>query len=196
MNILLITAHPNAKDSFTAALAARYQELVADSTHTLEVIDLYDKQWHQPYFRFDLKDDPDFRAVQARIHERITKADQLIFAHPLWWGGQPAVLKNFLDCNLTSGFAFRHKRGQSELRKRLYPLPTYRLLKGKTLKVFVTGDGQFWVYLLMGLPFLTIWALFIGVYTGLRPKSLRYFGGMMFRDRENTAKLLESIRLR
>lgn len=196
MNILLITAHPNQKDSFTAGVVGRYRELSQNNPQTsLRVMDLYSPEWQQPYLTLGFGEEPEGKERQKRIQAEISRADELVFVHPLWWGGPPAVLKNWLDWNLSSGFAFKHEKGRSELQKRLWPLPSKRLLSKKTGKVFITGDGQFWAYLGLGLPFLVIWAAFIFLYTGIRPRSLRYFGGMMFRDKTETAEILDSITL-
>ena len=195
MNILLITAHPNAKDSFTAALTARYVTLTQESEHELFVMNLYDAQWQQEYFTFDSAHHPDFARTQRRIQEKITWADQLVFVHPLWWGSPPAVLKNWLDANLTSDFAFAHDKHRPDWVSRFWPLPSRRLLKPKTGKVFVTGDGPFWTYLLLGLPFLLIWGFSVFVYTGIRPRSLRYFGVMRLRSSKNLTRLLKTVHL-
>ena len=196
MHILLVTAHPNSKDSFTAALRARYHTLVKNNpAYTLAEMDLYDPQWQQEYFTFDSETHPDFKQTRERIQEAITRADELVFAHPLWWGSPPAVLKNWLDANLTSGFAYKHRPNLPKWRRRLWPLPSYRLLSGKSGKVFVTGDSPFWTQLLMGLPFLVTWGFSVFLYTGIRPRSLRYFGSMRLRSSEEIAKILETIRL-
>jgi putative NADPH-quinone reductase len=42
------------------------------------------------------------------VHEKITGCDEMAFFFPVWWGGVPAILKNFFDSNLTSGFAFKY----------------------------------------------------------------------------------------
>jgi NAD(P)H dehydrogenase (quinone) len=194
MKILIIVAHPNLKTSFSGRIVDRYKSLVESKpTHSLDIIDLYKKENQQEYFTFDSDKNPKFIEQKSKFQSLISKSDQLIFIHPLWWGGAPAVLKNFLDSNLTSGFAFKHIK-RRELLQRLLPIPV-RLLKGKSAKVFVTGDGQSLLYALMGMPFMTVWLSFIFIYTGIKPVSLRYFGGMRWRSQENKKKKLLSIKI-
>jgi NAD(P)H dehydrogenase (quinone) len=37
----------------------------------------------------------------------VTEADNLIFIYPIWWFGQPAILKGWIDRVLSSGFAYK-----------------------------------------------------------------------------------------
>lgn len=55
-------------------------------------------------------------------------ADELVFVFPIWWGDAPAILKNFIDCNFHSGFAFRYENGR--------PIG---LLKGKSARIIATS---------------------------------------------------------
>lgn len=193
MNILIVSAHPHPK-RFTGQIAQRFQKLAEESaSHEVFEMDLYDEQWQQSYYHFDLEKNEEFLAVRKKIQDKISWADQIVFVHPLWWGGQPAVLKNWIDANITSGFAFKYNR-RPQWQRRLWPLPK-GLLAGKSAKVFITGDGQFWVYALLLMPFLNIYFFFIFMYCGLWPKSLRYFGGMRWRSDKKKQRLLDSIRL-
>ncbi len=193
MKILLISTHPHPQ-RFTGRITECFVELAKQSDeHQVFVMDLYNSQWQQPYYDFALEKDEDFLATRQRIQAKIDWADQLVFVHPLWWGGQPAVLKNWIDCNITSGFAFKYNR-RPQWQRRLWPLPI-GLLAGKTAKLFITGDGQFWVYALLLMPFMNIYLLFIFLYCGIRPVSMRYFGGMRWRSDTNKQRILDSIRL-
>jgi putative NADPH-quinone reductase len=40
--------------------------------------------------------------LREHFQQKIAWADRLVFFFPLWWMDAPAILKNFLDMNLTS----------------------------------------------------------------------------------------------
>jgi len=48
--------------------------------------------------------------VKDKLQKKMSKADEYIFIFPVWWGGMPAILKNFFDTNLSSGFAFEYEK--------------------------------------------------------------------------------------
>jgi NAD(P)H dehydrogenase (quinone) len=193
MHTLIISSHPHTdKPSFTKRLTDKLVSQVTKNK-SVKVMDLFDSKWQQPYYDFSLEQDEKFLETRKKIQYEISLADQLIFIHPLWWGGQPAVLKNWIDANITSGFAFKYSK-KPQWQSRLWPLPK-GLLKGKTSKVFITGDGQLWVYLLLLFPFFNIYLFFIFIYCGVRPKSFRYFGGMKWRSQKNLESILDSVSL-
>lgn len=198
MNILIITAHPNSK-SLSHSIGRRYAKLAIKKGHEIMEIDLYDQNWQQPFYRLEPEENYSPTEYKQLIYTRqnaqqaIRWAKKIVFIHPLWWGGQPAVLKNFLDCNFTSKFAYKNRKPQSFLGK-YWPLPK-PLLVGKKAKIYITGDGRNWVYSLLLYPFINIWFFFICIYTGLFPTSIRYIGGVKFRDKENLKTVLEKIRI-
>lgn len=49
---------------------------------------------------------PDFYIDVAREQARLRAADLVVFQHPLYWYGVPAIMKHWLDNVLTQGFAF------------------------------------------------------------------------------------------
>ena len=57
-------------------------------------------------------------------HVKIKEADEIVFCFPVWWGDAPAILKNWLDYNFTSGFAFKYD-----------PIGVIKLLKGTIIVI-------------------------------------------------------------
>ncbi len=78
-------------------------------------------------------DDP----LREKHQEQITRADEICFFFPLWWFDCPAILKNWFDVNYTSGFAYKYRSGKA--------IPE-KLLKGKSVRIFVTAGGPSWLY--------------------------------------------------
>jgi len=111
MKTLIVIANP-AKASFTHALAESYKK----SCQEVEIIDLYDLD--QAFLAYETMEDMKAGKYnggekQALVHEKISWADELVFFFPVWWGGMPAILKNFFDVNFSSGFAFEFMPGKS-----------------------------------------------------------------------------------
>ena len=106
-NILIIVAHPK-EDSFSFAMANTYKEASQERGDKVEILDLYRCEHQQPFFTFTdangLTKTDDMKFYQ----EKITKANEIVFVFPYWWGSMPAILKNFFDWNLSKGFAFEY----------------------------------------------------------------------------------------
>jgi NAD(P)H dehydrogenase (quinone) len=151
LKTLIITAHPSSK-GFTHKIAESYK-LGAESVGVeVEILDLY-KEPRQDFLSFenpkDITNDPLRDSYQSKIKD----ANDIVFIHPMWWGASPAIMKNFIDCNFASHFAFNYVNGRP-----------VGLLKGRTASVYITCDGSIWIYRLLLLPFKIIWSLiFLGV---------------------------------
>ena len=191
MHTLIITAHPSSK-GFTHKIAAAYERGMRSKGATVEILDLYKSPLRQDFFAFENPREPQTGNEQrTEIQQKITDADRLVFVHPLWWGGMPAILKNFLDQNVTSGFAYKY------MPRRFVPqvlnvLPK-GLLKGKRASVFITCDAHVWLYALMLFPFLSVWYFFILFYCGIWRVSFRVYGRMFKKDANKRASILRKV---
>lgn len=137
MNILIITAHP-ATWGFAHKIAERYQAEKESRGHNTQVLDLYQDK-AQVFLPFEAIQDLVTTDEQQYYQDKISWADELVFVYPIWWGAMPAIMKNWIDWNFASGFAFRFTaEGKQE-----------KLLTGKTARVFATGDGPRFMYWLV-----------------------------------------------
>ena len=102
-----------------------------------------------------------------KIQEKITWSDEIILVFPIWWAHIPAIMKNFLDNVLTSGFAFKY--GESGLGK---------LLTGKECRIFATGDGPWYLYKPMDWFYTFMWKFIIFGFCGIKVKSVDIFCSM------------------
>ncbi len=134
MNTLIIVANPKEK-SFSAAIADKYKELAVAKGNSVNIVDLYKTEHKQSFYDvtdpYSTPNTPEMDYFQAEI----TKADELLFVFPYWWGGMPAILKNFIDWNFSSGFAFKYEDGK-----------TVGMLKGKVMKIYTTTGAPLDVY--------------------------------------------------
>jgi NAD(P)H dehydrogenase (quinone) len=123
MHVLIVQAHMEPQ-SFTAALTKVAVAAASAAGHTVEVSDLYEARFNPVAGRHDFSSVADpgsfhyqteqgkaaaesaFAADLATEQARVRRADLIIFAFPLWWGGPPAILKGWIDRVLSYGFAY------------------------------------------------------------------------------------------
>ncbi|HEY1037221.1 MAG TPA: NAD(P)H-dependent oxidoreductase [Candidatus Paceibacterota bacterium] len=159
---LIVTAHPSSK-GFTHRIAEAYKKGKESKGDSVEILDLYKTDLKQDFLRYEERADmgnPD--PVRDAMHEKITAADNLVLIHPLWWIGAPAILKNWVDVNISARYAFHYEKGR----------PVGHM-KGKTASVFITCDGAFWLYGLIAFPFITIWRFGILGLCGFKVQNIK-----------------------
>lgn len=140
---LVVYAHP-VPGSYTSAIRDRVCSALGTSGCTLDLLDLYAEGFDPCITASELageiRADP---AIDDQLR-RISAADTLIFVHPTWWGGQPAIVKGWLDrvlCQPEARTSFRHIRklvvvsphGSGKIRNAAQGVPgkriTFRLLR-------------------------------------------------------------------
>lgn len=130
MRISVIHAHPD-HASFGLALSRAYAAGARDAGHEVRDTVLreleFDPILHHGY-RIIQPLEPDL----AKAREDIEWAQHLVFQYPTWWGGQPALLKGFLDRVFLPGWAFKYREGG-----KLWD----RLLSGRSARLLVTMDA-------------------------------------------------------
>ncbi len=184
MKTLIVTAHP-ATWGFTHKMAEAYKRADEATGNQVEIMNLYDAQYEQPFLRFeDMKQDMGDTPVKTLIHEKIAWCDELVFMFPIWQLGMPAKMKNFFDTNFNAGFGFKYT-----------PEGLKQLLKGKRARFFLTGDGPDIFYLVYKpvLKYLHIGG-FLYHYCGINIKSVHVFANM-FKKRNDVvrAKMLTHV---
>ena len=123
MHVLIVHAHME-PTSFTTALTNTAVATIKAAGHTVEVSDLYASEFDPVAGRHDFKGVADaqrfhYQTEQAKAaaeksfadqlaveQDSVRRADLIIFAFPLWWGGPPAILKGWIDRVLAYGFAY------------------------------------------------------------------------------------------
>ena len=157
MKTLIITAHPSSH-GFTHSIADALKTERQSKAGEVEILDLYKTDIQQGFLRFeDVREmklpDPTRDLLQAKM----AWADELIFIHPLWWLSMPAIMKNFIDHNIASPFAYHYENGRRK--------PG---LCGKQARLYITCDQSFWLYVFLGLPFIVVWVIGIFTFTGMQ----------------------------
>lgn len=192
MRILVILAHPQA-ESFTHKIADAYREGAVSAGHSVKILDLYRTKLQlgflQPETQAEYRKN---QPIRAELQAMVSTAEEIVFVHPLWWGGQPAILKNFIDQVFTPGFAYRNPRPSKLIPQRLNIAPQ-RLLKGRSARLFITCDGQWWTNVLRMMPYLLTWYFYVFRTTGVRLRSFQLFDYMKGRDGMARAKWLAKV---
>jgi len=181
-NILIIVAHPKI-DSFSFAMADKYKEVSQNRGDSVEVLDLYRCKHQQPFFTYDDANDLEVTEAMKYFQEQISKADELVFVFPYWWGSMPAIFKNYLDWNFSRGFAFKYVNSRPK-----------GLLEGKSVKIFTTTGAPSFIYKLTGANRRLKYMLKEQIieFCGMKLDSCNIYGGVDTSGK-NTDKILKSI---
>jgi len=184
-NILIIVAHPKT-EGFSFAMAETYKTLCEAKGDQAELLDLYRSEHQQPFFSYDDANNMPKTEAMAYFQEKIGRADELVFVFPYWWGSCPAIMKNFIDWNLSKGFAFHYVDSRPK-----------GLLQGKEVKVFTTTGAPKFIYTLTGANrrLKNMFKEQIVQFCGMRLTSFDIFGGVDT-NRSNTEKVLAQITAR
>lgn len=185
-NSLIIIAHPN-KNSFSHILANEYKSAKEKLWHEVRLIDLYDSEWKQEFLTMDEINRQPETPLRQHHQELITWSDEICFFFPLWWFDCPAILKNWFDNNYTNGFAFKYVSGKAHPEK---------LLKGKSVRVFVTAGWPSWLYNTLWRLIITLpWYLGKINYVGMGLKSWTWFADMnKYKKVESRLWMKEKVR--
>ncbi len=164
MNILILDGHP-VPQRLTSTLLAHYAASVgAASVQMMSVRDLAFDPNLQNGYGAEQGWEPDLERVAAAIDA----CDHLVVGFPLWWGGEPAMLKGLLDRILLPGYAFRYHRDN---------VFWQRLLCGRSADVIVTMDTPPWyLRLIYGDPIGRRWRHQVLGFCGFKPVRILRLG--------------------
>lgn len=167
-NVLIIVSHPKV-ESLTRSLANRYRELAEQKGERVVFIDLYRSEYQQGFFTYDDANAPEKSPEVHYYQDAITKADEIVFFFPYWWGSFPAILKNFFDWNLSRGFAFEYVDSRPK-----------GMLVNKSVKIFTTTGAPKFIYTLTGANrrLKNMFKEQIVGFCGMKLESCNIYGGV------------------
>lgn len=182
-NILIINGHPNA-ESFNFAIADFYKKGAMASKAKVETIVIADLKFN-PNLGFGYQKRTELEPDLIASWEKIKKADHLVWIHPVWWGGMPAITKGFIDRLFLPGRAFQYRENSVWWDK---------LLKGKTAHIITTLDQPGWYYrLFFGRPSVNQLKKSTLEFCGVKPVKVSYVGVVKTSDEEQRKKWLHKI---
>ena len=162
--ILIINGHPNPA-SFNYGIADSYQIGAVASGAQVETITIAELQFN-PNLQFGYQKRTALEPDLLKSWEKIQKADHLVWIHPVWWGGLPAITKGFIDRLFLPGMAFQYRENSVWWDK---------LLKGKTAHIITTLDQPGWYYkLFFGRPSVNQLKKSTLEFCGVKPVKVSY----------------------
>ncbi len=164
--ILIINGHPN-KDSFNAAISAEYKKGALKSGADIDEIAISDLEFN-PNLAFGYQKRRELEPDLQLAWEKIKYADHLVWVHPVWWGGLPAITKGFIDRLFLQGLVFQYRENSVWWDK---------LLKGKSAHIITTLDQPGWFYRFsFGRPSVNQLKKSTLEFCGVKPVKVSYIG--------------------
>lgn len=129
MKILVILAHPK-PGSFNHAIGDVVCQNLKELGHEPIFHDLYAEKF-DPVLPLEELNAPDelLPELVLKHSAEITESQGMIFIHPNWWGGPPAILRGWIDRVVRAGFAYRFSADG-----------TVPMFTGKTVQIFSTSN--------------------------------------------------------
>lgn len=182
--ILVINGHPN-RESFNFGIAAAYKKGAEEAGAEVRSINIADLNFN-PNLQFGYQKRTALEPDLLQAWEDIQWADHLVWVHPVWWGGLPAIMKGFIDRLFLPGFAFQYRENS---------LFWDKLLKGKSARIITTLDQPGWYYaLIYGRPSVNQLKRSTLLFCGISPVKVTYLGIIKTSDATKRDKWLQKIK--
>ena len=181
--ILIINGHPN-KDSFNFGIAAAYKKGVLSTGTEVKEIVIANLDFN-PNLQFGYQKRTELEPDLLEAWEKIQWADHLVWIHPVWWGGLPAITKGFIDRLFLPGFTFQYRENSHFWDK---------LLKGKTAHIITTLDQPGFFYrLVFHRPSVNQLRRSVLKFCGISPVKVSYIGIVRNSTPEMRKKWLQKV---
>lgn len=181
--ILIINGHPN-PESFNFGIAESYKNGAKASGAVVETITIAALNFN-PNLKFGYQKRTELEPDLVESWEKIKRADHLVWIHPVWWGGLPAITKGFIDRLFLPGMAFQYRENSVWWDK---------LLKGKTAHIITTLDQPSWYYgLFFGKPSVNQLKKSTLEFCGVKPVKVSYIGIIKGSEEKQRKKWLEKV---
>ena len=182
--IVIINGHPN-KESFNSALVHAYEEGALAQQAEIRVITIGELQF-DPNLQYGYQQRMELEPDLIQAWDSILWADHLVWVHPVWWGGIPAVTKGFVDRLFLPGMAYKYRPNSVWWDK---------LLSGKTAHIITTLDQPGWYYrLFFGRPSVNQLKKSILEFCGIKPVKVTYVGVIRNSTDAQRTKWLDKIK--
>lgn len=135
MKALIVIAYPK-RIGLNRAIADAAEKSLASRGYEVTMVDLYADAYNPVMEAEEVSRKFSFDESTLRYQEALVAADRVVFVHPDWWGGPPAILKGFLDRVFRPGVAYGFR--EADFADSGAP----GLLRGKRFDVFVTTDSD------------------------------------------------------
>lgn len=181
--ILIINGHPNS-DSFNFGLVDAYKKGANSANAEIKEIVIKDLVFN-PNLQFGYQKRTELEPDLLDAWYKIKWADHLVWVHPVWWGGLPAITKGFIDRLFLPGFAFQYRENSVWWDK---------LLSGKTAHIITTLDQPSWYYrLVFRRPSVNQLKRSTLEFCGVKPVKVTYIGTIKNSELASKKKWLAQV---
>lgn len=158
MNILLIDGHPD-EGRFSSHLLDLYHEALPPDC-TVTRVNVRELEF-TPNLRHGYRKRTDWEPDIGALAELFDACDHVVFAFPMWWGAEPALLKGLIDRLFLPGFMYEFREGSA-----LWD----RFLEGRSGDVIATMDTPaFFLRILYGNSIIHRWKGQVLGFVGFKP---------------------------
>lgn len=181
--ILIIDGHPN-KDSLCYSLAEAYLQGAAESGAEVKKLRLMDLSFN-PILLYGYQKRTELEPDLLNALDLLKWADHLVWVHPVWWSGVPAIVKGFLDRLFLPGLTYNTIPNSVMLEG---------LLKNKTAHIIATLDQPAWFYrFYFGAPSEKQLKSSLKL-CGVKTKKMSYFGIVKTSTEEKRKLWIEQVK--
>lgn len=181
--ILIINGHPD-RESFNWALSEAYVQGAVKGNAEVQTINIQALDFN-PSLEFGYREKT---VLEPDLEDAITKikwCDHMVWIHPIWWYGYPALMKGFIDRVFLPGITFKYEKGKAFPKK---------LLKGKTGHIICTADTPLWYNrLIMKNPSVNQLKKGTLEFCGVKPVKVTYIGPVKDSKKEVRQKWLDRV---
>lgn len=164
--ILIINCHPN-KESYNFGLAEAYKQGALSAGAEVKEIIIAELKFN-PNLQFGFQKRSELEPDLLTAWEKIQWAEHMVWVHPVWWGGLPAIAKGFIDRLFLPGMAFKYRENSVWWDK---------LLSGKTAHIITTLDQpSIYYWLAFGRPSVNMLKKSVLEFCGVKPVKVTYVG--------------------
>jgi putative NADPH-quinone reductase len=181
--ILIINGHPN-KESFNFRLAEAYKKGANEVGADIKQIIIADLQFN-PNLSAGYQSRTALEQDLLDAWDKVLWADHIVWVHPVWWGGLPAIMKGFIDRLFLPGMAFKYRENSVWWDK---------LLIGKTAHIITTMDQPGWYYrLVYGRPSINQLKKSTLEFCGVKPVKVTTIGIIKTSDEKKRKQWLDQV---
>ena len=181
--ILVINGHPN-QESLNAALFSAYCEAAKAQGAEVKSIEIAKLNFN-PNLAFGYQKRSELEPDLVEAWDKIIWAEHLVWIHPVWWGGLPAITKGFIDRLFLPGFAFKYRENSVWWDK---------LLAGRTAHIITTLDQPGWYYRWMfGRPSINQLKKSTLEFCGIKPVKVTYIGPIRNSTLEHRQAMIQTV---
>ena len=182
-NIVVINGHPN-PESLCAAFAEAYIKGALKCGANVEEITISQLSFN-PNLAYGYQKIQELEPDLLAAWQKIQKADHLVWIHPVWWGGLPAITKGFIDRLFLPGMAFKYRKDSVFWDK---------LLTGKTAHIITTMDEpRLYYWLVFGSPSIYQLKYSVLKFCGIKPIKVTTFGIIKTASAEKRKQWIDEV---